>query len=499
VQFDRLGNEEKQLEYYTKAIKTDPNRREAYIKTAFFYRNKGQYIPAIAYAKASLEIPWTDYYANDKAMYEHVPHELLYISYGWTGQVEKAREHIMKALSYQRDNPMYLRDTKFYFDYPANNIQGWFSYEEQKFMYDMGKIMNSVIELGSWKGRSTHALCSSGCPKVLAIDTWEGSKAEPEAHSEAKNDKVYNEFLENTKGFTNLTHIRADINDAVERIADTADCVFIDAGHTYEEVKNDIQKWKGKARIMLCGHDYVSVWPGVRQAVDEELGGPDEIHDSIWVKWMHKPKVSICIPTLGRPEKLHRLIEAIKQNAGYDNYEIIVKADNPIPNNEGAPKTLKKCVDESTGELVMFLGNDCIPQKDFLKLAVIEMVRVFPQMDGLIGLNDLIWPNGEMFTHWLASKKLLPYLDGEFFHTGYFHAGCDNELTQRCRKINKAVWCEKAKIIHENPGKAEYKNQMDELYANAYRQDKVQHDRELLHKRAKELGFDLDTNFSEPK
>ena len=127
---------------------------------------------------------------------------------------------------------------------------------------------------------------------------------------------------------------------------------------------------------------------------------------TIWGKWINKPKVSIVIPTLGRPEKLHRLLTKIKENAGYDNYEVIVGVDDFPPNNLGVPKMVKKLVEQSTGELVMYLGNDCIPEKDFLQLAVFRMIKEFPEMDGLVGLNDLYW-KGEFCTHFLASKKLL--------------------------------------------------------------------------------------------
>lgn len=212
-----------------------------------------------------------------------------------------------------------------------------------------------------------------------------------------------------------------------------------------------------------------------------------------------KTLVSIVIPTLGRPEKLHRLLWKIKENAGYDNYEVLVGVDEFPPNNIGVPKMVKRLVEQAKGDLIMYLGNDCIPEKDFLQLAVFRMRKAFPNMDGLVGLNDGFWKAGEFATHWLASKKLLPYLGGEFFHTGYFHCGCDNELTEMCRKANKYVWAEEAKIDHDHPVKTGFKTKdMDAVYALAYQKDRMEHDRDLLHERAKLLKFELRENFTEP-
>jgi len=217
---------------------------------------------------------------------------------------------------------------------------------------------------------------------------------------------------------------------------------------------------------------------------------------------MTNPKVSIIIPHIAGPNrdwKLGRLLESIPKNTGYDNYEIIVQIDNPIPDNIGAPKMVKKLTDMSTGELVMFLGNDCIMEKDCLKLAVERMQKEFPEMDGLIGLSDGYW-KGEFCTHWLASKKLLPMLGGEFFHTGYNHAGCDNELTERCRMISKYVWAEEAKIFHDHPVVTGYKNNdVDDIYLYAYREDRVAHDKALLEERSKLFGFNIYGPFGAPR
>ncbi len=482
---------EEQLYWCHRAIDTEPNRREGLLKLAQIYRRWNQPVPANFYATAALELPWYPFYGADKRFYTNEPHEILYWAKGWMGDIPGARKHLLKCLEYQRENPVYLRDTQFYFDYAANNIPGWMSFAEQYFLFENARNMESVIELGSWKGKSTHALLSSKCPHVYAIDTWKGSAFEPEAHAEAATGSVFEDFKRNVGHFPNLTIIKKDINEAVMATTDGAvDMVFIDAGHTYEEVKNDIRKWKSKARILLCGHDYVSGWPGVIQAVDEELGGPDGVVDTIWYKWINNPKVSVCIPTLGRPEKLHRLLEAIKVNSGYKNYEVIVKSDEMPPNNAGAPKTFQRCVDESTGELVMFLGNDVVPQDNFLREAVWEMIRRFPQLDGMVGLNDNYWQEHHVAPHFLISKKLLPMLDGEFFHTGYFHTGVDNELRARVEMLGKYTFGKKAQIFHDHPMMAGSKADMDMLYAQAYSGPRHDEDDKLYMERAKKFGFE---------
>lgn len=117
-----LGKPEEQIYWYNKAFYMDPNRREALIKIAIFYSQNQNYKVCAAYTKAALEIPWTDYYANDVTHYEDYPHWLLYSSYGWMGKIEEARLHINKALEYQPLNPIYLRDLRYYYDLPTVSV-----------------------------------------------------------------------------------------------------------------------------------------------------------------------------------------------------------------------------------------------------------------------------------------------------------------------------------------------------------------------------------------
>lgn len=207
--------------------------------------------------------------------------------------------------------------------------------------------------------------------------------------------------------------------------------------------------------------------------------------DSIFYIDFLNPKVSIVIPTLGREEQLKKLVDSLPSLTEWTNFEVIVKQDS-FENRSGAPKMVKQGVDESTGDFVCFLGNDCRPQKGFLRRAIEAMYRNFPLGDGLIGLNDGFWRKGEIATHWLGSKKLLPHLGGEFFHTGYSHAGCDNELTGRCQLLGKYAWAEDAKIDHDHPTT---KGQAAADYVHHLAYTKVKEDRELLKRRAEQFGF----------
>lgn len=493
-----------QIHFCHLALQVEPNRREPLIKLAQIYMRRGQWTPANFYATAALELPWYPFYGANVAFYTNEPHEILYRAAGWLGDVPKAQKHLLKCLEFQPQNPDYLRDTQYYWEYGDNGIPGWMEFPALTFLHDMAKRMRSICEVGSFKGKSTHALLT-GMRKsnavrgpggtVTAVDHWNGS-ADPGdlTHHIAKEENIFEAFLHNTRGFENeLVIRRGDSLEAASKFEDGQfDMVFIDAGHTYEEVVADIRAWKPKARILLCGHDYSEqAWPGVVRAVDEELGGPDEVHGTLWVKWLTTPLVSICIPTLSRPEKLHRLLQAIKDNAHYPNYEVIVKADQMPPNNEGAPKILAKCVAESRGELVMFLGNDCVPEPYFLREAVWSMARHFPQMDGMIGLNDQYWDGskGHVATHWLASKKLLPYLGGEFFHTGYHHTGCDNELLARVEMIGKYHWEPMAQIFHDHPINNGFTSGVDELYEQSYAGPRHEADDKLYAERAAIFGF----------
>ncbi len=286
----KLGDPDSQVAAYSQAFHIEPRRREPLLRLAGFYRSINSPLAVDAYATAALEIPWDGFYANNKADYEYVPHEFLYWAKGWLGDQAGAQKHLLECLKWQPTNPKWLADTSYYFEYADPRITGWMTFPELTFLYECAKEHKNILELGSWKGRSTHALLS-GAKKnggtVTAVDTFQGS-ADPQdlTNSQAKEQDIYGIFLKNTQHFGNLNVVRKTGNEAAKTFNDeTFDMIFIDAGHTYEEVKEDIETWipKLNAGGLLCGHDYSNLWPGVMQAVDEIFGKHNvRVEDTIW-------------------------------------------------------------------------------------------------------------------------------------------------------------------------------------------------------------------------
>lgn len=68
-----------------------------------------------------------------------------------------------------------------------------------------------------------------------------------------------------------------------------ADFVFIDAGHSYQAVREDITNWLPKVKPggWFGGHDYHEGHPGVIEAVREAFGSAIEFEDG-WI-WSRIP------------------------------------------------------------------------------------------------------------------------------------------------------------------------------------------------------------------
>jgi hypothetical protein len=134
-------------------------------------------------------------------------------------------------------------------------------------------------EVGVWEGETSEALLQRFNNLVLfMVDPWEKVPNMETMHKSADELKVAkSKALERTEFAKTRRIIVDDVSvKAIELVLMSLDFVFIDANHTYDYVKQDIQLWYERVRPggIVSGHDYGGRvhdregW-GVKRAVDE--------------------------------------------------------------------------------------------------------------------------------------------------------------------------------------------------------------------------------------
>lgn len=178
---------------------------------------------------------------------------------------------------------------------------GWFNYES---IYQLA--LNRVpeggtahfVELWVWFGQS---VCYAGVEiinskkniKLDGIDSFlVGDQPLPGASEDMSRYSEALRYVDPVKSVVNI--IKADTHQIYKQYDDESiDFLFIDANHTYEDMKQDLEFWfpKIKKGGLICGHDYEErPWPGLVKAVDEFFGKENfEVHPCCW-SWVHYKK-----------------------------------------------------------------------------------------------------------------------------------------------------------------------------------------------------------------
>ena len=161
----------------------------------------------------------------------------------------------------------------------VDNIDGWLSREEGELLYHLAKRSGTdtvIVEIGSWKGKSTICLASgskTGCgAKVYAIDPHTGSC---EHIQRASNGTVwtFHEFTQNIEraGVSDLVVARVQTSEeAAKDFASPVGLIFIDGAHEYDLAKLDFTLWFPKLKNggIMAFHDTVG-WEGPKRTVKE--------------------------------------------------------------------------------------------------------------------------------------------------------------------------------------------------------------------------------------
>lgn len=164
------------------------------------------------------------------------------------------------------------------FDPLPGFTENWFPAPSQEALAGLVRSVADVdgllVEIGSWEGRSTTAMANAAWPHVVcAVDTWNGSPGEISSELAGKRD-VFVKFLANVRHFTkgNVEPFRMDWRDFVAGINEPVALCFIDAEHSYKEVRDNVLAVLPlmAAGGVLCGDD--AHHPPVQQALDEIFG-----------------------------------------------------------------------------------------------------------------------------------------------------------------------------------------------------------------------------------
>lgn len=148
-------------------------------------------------------------------------------------------------------------------------IDGWLTKAEGVFLYKTAKAVSSenvIVEIGSWKGKSTICLgkgvLNGNNAEIYAIDPHVDSF---EHHKFGEAD-TYQEFTQNIKNAEveqYIKPIRKTSESASRNFHEPVGLLFVDGAHKFKFVQSDIESWFSKVEDsgIIAFHDTRSFFP----------------------------------------------------------------------------------------------------------------------------------------------------------------------------------------------------------------------------------------------
>lgn len=161
-------------------------------------------------------------------------------------------------------------------------VEGWLSDAQIQALHEAALACppaGRIVEIGSFRGRSTIVLASSAPPdaEVVAIDPHAGNDRGPQEiegfEAEAATDhEVFNSNLDGAGVAGRVRHVRALSDAAHGAVDDPIDVLFIDGAHRFGPARADIRDWGRRVAPggrMLIHDSFSSI--GVTLAILAEL------------------------------------------------------------------------------------------------------------------------------------------------------------------------------------------------------------------------------------
>jgi hypothetical protein len=139
-----------------------------------------------------------------------------------------------------------------------------------------------ILEIGTLYGFTTQHIAEYKKPdqELITVDnfSWNPIGLAAEAHRDLCFRSLY--YLRKSANTKIYDGAAASFYSSYD--GETPAMVFIDADHTYESVREDIDWAVSRGIPIICGHDYSDEIPGVVQAVKEAFPNKFRVTGSLW-------------------------------------------------------------------------------------------------------------------------------------------------------------------------------------------------------------------------
>lgn len=232
-------------------------------------------------------IPWDDFSFYVKSMEElhKLLDELMVRQSCWISMISKKVKQVWKDCLWNQNWCKYVIKELELFEMEKRENQDFkFGGHRAIFCNVINKFnLKTGVELGVWFGNhSQKILENTKVEKLYGVDPYlhdDDHKYELSL-SQPHLDKILEMVSEKLKPFKNRFQlIKQHSHKAVDSVPNKVDFVFIDADHSYEFVKRDIQTWFHKVNKggIIGGHDYGhKSFKGVKHVVDEFFNSPND-------------------------------------------------------------------------------------------------------------------------------------------------------------------------------------------------------------------------------
>lgn len=170
----------------------------------------------------------------------------------------------------------------------VQTIEGLISEIESKCLYQLAKNFGgAIVEIGSWKGRSTVCLAlgskAGGKGKVFAIDPHKGLQDDrAEIHQAEDTEPIFRENIKRVQVDDIVVPLVMKSEEAANGWTEPVSLLFIDGAHDYENVRLDFNLWEPHLiqggtvmfhdALYSLGHNY----PGIRKVVSNNILGSSQ-------------------------------------------------------------------------------------------------------------------------------------------------------------------------------------------------------------------------------